>query len=77
MKVRTSLYVITITLAQTNHPYSNMFLGNSGPRTMFDITARSLVAIKDFTSMPEEEIILLPGTILQVIGVLDAGMHLG
>ena len=52
---------------------SDQFLGRNGPRTIFDITARSSVSIKDFTSLPEEEIILLPGTILQVIGVLDAG----
>ena len=52
---------------------SDQFLGSKGPRTIFDIAARSLVSIQEFTCLPEEEMILLPGTILQVVGVLDAG----
>ena len=52
---------------------SDMFLGTHGDRTMFDITARSLVSIKEFSSSPEEELILLPGTILEVVAVLNAG----
>ena len=52
---------------------SEQFLGKTGKRTLFQISAKSLVAIKDFSSLPEEEIILLPGTILVCVGVLDAG----
>ena len=33
---------------------------------MFDITAKSLVSIKDFSPLEEDEFILLPGTILEV-----------
>ena len=55
---------------------SKVFLGTKGKRTMFDITARSLVSIKEFSSLPEEELILLPGTILKVMSVYDAGSGL-
>ena len=50
---------------------SETFLGSKGPRTMFDITARSLVNIKELTTMEEDELVLLPGTILQVVAILD------
>ena len=66
-------WAITSTTNQIGVLQSPQFLGTKGDRTMFVITARSLVAIKDFTDMPEEEIILLPGTILEVTSVLDAG----
>ena len=52
---------------------NEQFLGSTGPRTMFDITARSLVSIKEFSSSPEEELILFPGTILEVVAVFNAG----
>lgn len=45
---------------------SSQFLGSKGKRTMFDITANSLVSIKDFSPLEEDELILLPGTILEV-----------
>ena len=48
----------------------------TGKRTMFDITARSLVSIKEFSGLPEEELILLPGTVLQVVDIYDAGNDL-
>ena len=52
---------------------SEQFLGTSGKRTLFDITARSLVSIKEFSSLPEAELILLPGTILEVVSIYNAG----
>ena len=64
---------ITSTTEKIGVLQSPQFLGNTGERTMFVIAARSLVSIKDFTDIDEEEIILLPGTVLQVTSVLDAG----
>ena len=53
---------------------SGEILGQSGARTVFQIQARSLVNISDFSNFSEEEeFILLPGTRLKVIGVMDAG----
>ena len=37
-----------------------------GPRTIFQITARSLVRISEFNRFGEDELVLLPGTTLQV-----------
>ena len=53
----------TSTTAKVGVLQSDQFLGTTGKRTMFDITARSLVSIKEFSGLPEEESILLPGTI--------------
>ena len=64
---------ITSTTDKVSVLQSGAFLGSKGDRTMFDISARSLVSIKEFSTLPEEEFILLPGTILKVVGVLDAG----
>ena len=52
---------------------SSKFLGSVGPRTIFDITARSLVSVKHFSALDEDELILLPGTQLEVMGVLEQG----
>ena len=54
----------TSTTAKVGVLQSEQFLGATGKRTMFDITARSLVSIKDFSGLPEEELILLPGAVL-------------
>ena len=49
------------------------FLGVSGPRTMFCLTAPS-VDIREFSAYPQEdERLILPGTCLIVDGVLDLG----
>lgn len=63
----------TSTTANISVLQSEQFLGKSGKRTMFDITARSLVSTKEFSDLDEEELILLPGTILQVVAIFDAG----
>ena len=57
---------ITSTTRDIGVLQSAQFLGSKGARTMFTIRARSLVNIRDFSMCPEEELILLPGTILKV-----------
>ena len=53
---------------------STQFLGKTGERTLFTIQALHLVKIKDFSSVEDEdELLLLPATTLIVKGVLDAG----
>eukprot|EP01124_Arcella_intermedia_P030226 TRINITY_DN6565_c0_g1_i2.p1 TRINITY_DN6565_c0_g1~~TRINITY_DN6565_c0_g1_i2.p1 ORF type:complete len:630 (-),score=149.67 TRINITY_DN6565_c0_g1_i2:8-1897(-) len=53
------------------------FLGNDGPRTLFDIKAVKGVNISQYSLFPDEsEIILLPGTKLVVKSVLDLGNNL-
>lgn len=53
---------------------TEQFLGSSGDRTLFSIKAYNLVAIKDLSSIPsEDEVLMLPGTVLKVTGVLQAG----
>ena len=51
-----------------------MFLGTTGARTIFSIEAWNLVSIRDFSTLKhEEELLLLPGTYLEVVSTLDAG----
>ena len=50
-----------------------MFLGNSGPRTIFQITTTKGADIHLFSSMEEEEVLLPPATVLRVVGTLDLG----
>ena len=46
---------------------NDMFLGQKGHRTMFNITAVSLVDIKPYSAMPhEDELLLLPGLSFKV-----------
>ena len=67
---------ITSTTEKVGVLQNEQFLGKTGPRTMFIITARSLVSIKDFSSMPEDELILIPSTVLQVVAVYSGGAGL-
>eukprot|EP00042_Codosiga_hollandica_P052787 m.676608 g.676608 ORF g.676608 m.676608 type:complete len:79 (+) comp58564_c1_seq1:231-467(+) len=56
-----------------------MFLGKSGPRTIFNIAACSGVDIQKYSAFAQEsEILLLPGTCLVTESVLDHGngLHL-
>ena len=49
-------------------------MGQEGDRTLFTIRARSIVDIRDFSSVQEEdELLLLPGTTMIVKGCLNAG----
>ena len=53
---------------------SFQFLGNKGDRTLFTIRARSIIDIRDFSSVQDEdELLLLPATMMIVKGCLDAG----
>ena len=53
------------------------FLGKSGNRTMFNITCKNGVDICQFSAIQlEKEILLLPGTCLQIEAILDAGAGL-
>jgi len=53
---------------------SNQFLGNSGNRIIFSFTCKKGKNIKSFSAIStEEEILILPGTIFKVIGILHAG----
>ena len=64
---------ITSTTANVKVLQNPDFLGTTGTRTLFDITASSLVDIADFSACPEAELILLPGTVLEVVGILAQG----
>ena len=53
---------------------SFQFLGNKGDRTLFTIRARSIIDIRYFSSVQDEdELLLLPATMMIVKGCLDAG----
>ena len=50
------------------------FLGKKGPRTQILIETRSIVDIRRFSAYPSEnERLLLPGTMLTILGTLDLG----
>ena len=51
-----------------------MFLGNSGPRTLFSIKVRRAVAIERYSAIgAEDERLILPGTMVVVKSKLDLG----
>ena len=50
-----------------------MFLGTEGNRTIFQISTTQGADISPFSSMPEEEMLLPPATVLRVIATLDLG----
>ena len=48
-----------------------MFLGKTGPRTIFQIATSKAVDVKDFSALPgESEYLLPPGIVLEVTGTL-------
>lgn len=47
-----------------------MFLGMSGPRTIFQILTTTSVDISDFSAFKEKERLLPPGIALRVTGIL-------
>jgi hypothetical protein len=49
------------------------FLGREGGRTMFHLAVENGVSIRAYSSMAEEEVLLLPGTFLLVNSVTDLG----
>jgi len=56
---------------------SSSFLGQKGPRTLFKIDGHNGVQITNFSSFKnEDEVLLYPGTILKVNGILDVGNDL-
>jgi hypothetical protein len=58
---------------------SNMFLGNSGARTLFSIEAINGRAIREHSQInTEDEILLLPGTYMEVQSQLSpaTGLHI-
>jgi len=56
---------------------SPQFLGKSGVRTMFQIDVLNCVQIERFSSIPfEAEVILLPGTYLEVVSSANLGNDL-
>jgi len=62
------------TTISVNVLQSEQFLGKEGERTMFNISAKSARDISRFSAIrSEQELLLLPGTVLIVDGVLDLG----
>ena len=56
---------------------SNLFLGETGTRTIFSIETFDGRSVKDHSEYPhEDEVLLLPGTCLQVCGKLNQGTDL-
>ena len=49
------------------------FLGQRGERVVFNIANCCCVKIADYSAIPEDEVLLLPGSTLLVKSVLDAG----
>ena len=43
---------------------SELFLGSTGDRTIFSIQSFALVNLRDFSAIKQEEILLLPGSVL-------------
>ena len=56
---------------------SPLFLGTSGPRTLFAIESKTGVDISHLSASPsEKEVILLPGTCLEVVSIFSPAPEL-
>ena len=64
---------ITSTTGNIENLSNKMFLGTTSDRTKFTISALSVIDISVFSSMDEDEHLILPCTIFQVDGIIDLG----
>lgn len=56
---------------------SPVFLGNTGPRTIFALKLSSVVNIQPYSAIgEEEELLALPGTVLKTVAVVNQGPDL-
>jgi len=64
---------VTSTTKKVSTLSNGLFLGKSGPRTQFMIEPKNGVDVEPYAMLPEAEVLLYPGTQLEVVDSMDMG----